>query len=104
MAQLTLFETTDTVLVNDERGRISYTARVVDVDTSRVWFAELRTAVTWRSERRLMYDREVDVPRLMASSRLDESKVAVPEPIREIARRVIERLDLPFNSVGLNFY
>ena len=32
MAQLTLFETTDTVLADDARGRITYTARVVDVD------------------------------------------------------------------------
>ena len=63
MAQLTLFETTDTVLADDGRGRITYTARVVDVDTSREWFEKLRTAITWRSERRMMYEREVDVPR-----------------------------------------
>jgi alkylated DNA repair dioxygenase AlkB len=28
----------------------------------------------------------------------------VPDSIRDAARRVIERLDVPFNSVGLNLY
>jgi alkylated DNA repair dioxygenase AlkB len=104
MAQLTLFESTDTVLVDDERGRVAYTARFVDVETAARWFAELRTAVSWRSERRMMYDREVDVPRLMASFRLDEPHESALESIRDAARRVIERLDVPFNSVGLNLY
>ena len=104
MAQLTLFEPTDAVLVDDERGRVTYAARFADVKTADAWFAELRTAVSWRSERRMMYDREVDVPRLMASFRLDELQHSVPDSIRDAARRVIARLDVPFNSVGLNFY
>ena len=104
MAQLTLFDSTDLVLVDDERGRVTYTARFVDVETARKWFGELRTAVSWRSERRMMYDREVDVPRLMAGFRLDEPEHSMPDSIRDAARRVIERLDMPFNSVGLNLY
>jgi alkylated DNA repair dioxygenase AlkB len=104
MAQLALFESTDTIFADDERGRVAYTARFVDVETARAWFAELRTAVSWRSERRMMYEREVDVPRLMASFRLDEPHGSVPDSIRDAARRVIERLDVPFNSVGLNLY
>jgi alkylated DNA repair dioxygenase AlkB len=51
-----------------------------------------------------MYEREVDVPRLMASFRLDPPPVSTPDSIREAARRVIEHLDVPFNSVGLNLY
>jgi alkylated DNA repair dioxygenase AlkB len=51
-----------------------------------------------------MYEREVDVPRLMASFRLDPPPSSTPEPIRDAARQVIERLDVPFNSVGLNLY
>src|SRR4051812_20200442 len=104
MAQLTLFDSTDIVLVDHERGRVSYTARFVDVAIAGRWFAELRTAVRWRSERRLMYEREVDVPRLMASFRLDEPERAVPEPIQDALRVVTERLDVAFNSVGLNLY
>jgi alkylated DNA repair dioxygenase AlkB len=51
-----------------------------------------------------MYEREVDVPRLMASFRLDEPERVVPASIREAAARVTERLGVTFNSVGLNLY
>jgi alkylated DNA repair dioxygenase AlkB len=104
MAQLTLFESSDTLLADDERGRIVYTARFIDDATAEAWFAELRTAVIWRSERRMMYDREVDVPRLMASFRLDRTDAAAPAAIGDAAQRVIARLGVPFNSVGLNLY
>jgi len=104
MAQLTLFESNDTVLVDDERGRISYTPNFVDSATAEAWFAELRTGVDWRSERRMMYDREVDVPRLMASFRLDRLDAVPPAAILDAAHRVTQRLGVPFNSVGLNLY
>jgi alkylated DNA repair dioxygenase AlkB len=104
MAQLTLFESADTVLVDGESGRVTYTVWFVDMRTAEAWFGELRRAVSWHSERRLMYEREVDVPRLMASFRLDPPPSSTPEPIRDAARQVIERLDVPFNSVGLNLY
>lgn len=104
MAQLTLFESNDTLLVDDERGRVTYSARFVDAETAASWFSELRTAVSWRSERRMMYEREVDVPRLMASYRLDDPLDAMPAAVREAAGRVSQRLGEPFNSVGLNLY
>ena len=103
MPQLTLFESTDVVLIDDERGRMTYTPRFVDGETARRWFTELRTGVRWKSERRLMYEREVDVPRLMTSFRLDETGV-LPDAIRDAAGRVRERLGVTFNSVGLNLY
>jgi alkylated DNA repair dioxygenase AlkB len=104
MAQLALFESPDRVLLNDERGRITYVARFVDLETATAWFAELRSSVSWHAQRRMMYEREVDVPRLTASFRFDEPQGSVPEPIRDAARRAIERLDVPFNSVGVNLY
>jgi len=104
MPQLTLFDSTDTVLADDERGRITYTPRFVDAATAGAWFVELRRDVNWRSERRMMYDREVDVPRLMGHFRLDSPSDATPRAIVEAARRVVDRLDVPFNSVGLNLY
>ena len=51
-----------------------------------------------------MYEREVDVPRLMGHYRLDPSPRSIPSPIREAARRVSDRLGIRFNSVGLNRY
>ena len=103
-AQPSLFESTDNLLTDDERGRIVYTARFVDAATARVWFAELRNGVEWRSERRMMYEREVDVPRLMASFRLDQPDATRLAAISDAAARVTERLAVPFNSVGLNLY
>src|SRR5689334_21897183 len=52
----------------------------------------------------MMYDREVDVPRLMAGFRLDPPPSTEPRPILEAARLVSERVGAPFNAVGLNRY
>jgi alkylated DNA repair dioxygenase AlkB len=51
-----------------------------------------------------MYDREVDVPRLVAHFRLDSAPDTMPPAILDAARRVAGRIDAPFNSVGLNLY
>src|SRR5262245_61146918 len=101
MPQLRLFDVSETVLVDDERGRIVYSPEFVDGATSRAWFDELRANVEWRAERRMMYDREVDVPRLVGHYRLDLPSPSMPPAILEAARRVLQRLEQPFNSVGL---
>jgi alkylated DNA repair dioxygenase AlkB len=92
------------LLADDERGRIAYTPRVIDAATAEAWFTELRSGVQWRAERRTMYDREVDVPRLIAHFRLDPAPGVTPRPILEAATRGIESTGVPFNSVGLNLY
>jgi len=104
MAQLALFESTDTILTDGEHGRVTYIAKFIDAATAADWFTTLRTTLDWRSERRLMYEREVDVPRLMASFRLDDPERSTPDLIREAASRATERLGVPFNGVGLNLY
>jgi alkylated DNA repair dioxygenase AlkB len=104
MSQLTLFAPGELLLGDDERGRVTYRPRFVDARTAEAWFAELRRSVTWRSERRMMYDREVDVPRLMGHFRLDPVPDDAPAAVHEAARSVIDDLRVPFNSVGLNLY
>lgn len=104
MAQLTLFDSTETVLTDDERGRIAYTPRFVDAVTAETWFTQLRGGVQWRTERRMMYDREVDVPRLMAHFRLDQAPGLTPRAILDATGRVVDTTGVPFNSVGLNLY
>jgi alkylated DNA repair dioxygenase AlkB len=104
MAQLALFTSGETLLADDERGRIVYTPGFVDGGTADAWFAELRRDVKWRAERRVMYDREVDVPRLVGHFRLDSAPSSTPGAILDAARRVIGSLGVPFNSVGLNLY
>jgi alkylated DNA repair dioxygenase AlkB len=103
-SQLRLFDSCQGILADDERGRITYTPDFVDAKTAQAWFTELRSGVTWRSERREMYDRKVDVPRLLGHFRLDPAPGVTPAAIREAARRVVAHLSVPFNSVGLNLY
>jgi alkylated DNA repair dioxygenase AlkB len=104
MPQLPLFESSDGVLADDDRGRIVYTPGFVDAATADAWFTELRSGPIWRATKRMMYDREVDVPRLTGHFRLDPAPPSAPRAIVDAARRVIDALDIPFNSVGLNLY
>jgi alkylated DNA repair dioxygenase AlkB len=105
MAQLPLFaEASESVLVDDPRGRIVYTPDFVSADAAGAWFDEVRGAVAWEAQRRWMYDREVDVPRLVGHVRLVPEDADMPAAIRAAARHVIAATGVPFTSVGLNFY
>jgi alkylated DNA repair dioxygenase AlkB len=105
MSQIPLFtRAADTVLTDDERGRITYTPDFVTEEAAGAWFTELRESVSWRTQRRRMYDREVDVPRLLAHFHLSPEDGSVPIAICVAAKRVVEATGVPFNSVGLNFY
>jgi alkylated DNA repair dioxygenase AlkB len=101
VAQLSLFEATESVLVDDERGRIVYTPDWISISVAEAWFAALRESVEWQAQRRLMYDREVDVPRLSAHFDLAEP---LPPSLRDAADRIAATTGVPFNSVGLNRY
>jgi alkylated DNA repair dioxygenase AlkB len=104
MTQLSLFEPCETVLVDDARGQIVYTPGFVSEYEADHWFRELRGMVEWKAERRVMYDREVDVPRLTARYRLGSNEVPLPPCLRLAAERVVLALKVPFTSVGLNLY
>src|SRR5688572_12077990 len=105
MSQLPLFtQARERVLVDDARGRIVYTPDFLAADVARAWFDEVRGAVAWAAQRRRMYDREVDVPRLVGHFRLVPEVAPMPEAIRAAARRVIAATGVAFTSVGLNFY
>ena len=104
MPQLTLFDSSEALLADDERGRIAYTPGFVEAATAEAWFAELRSGVNWRALRRKMYDREVEVPRLIGHFRLDPPPGITPGAILDASRRVVDHLGVPFNSVGLNLY
>lgn len=90
------------VLLDDASGRIEHDPGFLAADEAAAWFTILHAGIPWRAERRLMYERELDVPRLLASYRLDDARL--PAPLGEAARRVAERVGAPFNSVGLNLY
>jgi alkylated DNA repair dioxygenase AlkB len=105
MAQLPLFVAArEVVLVDDAHGRIVYTPDFVTPEVARAWFEEVRGAVSWEAQRRWMYDREVDVPRLVGHFRLAPETAELPPAIRAAARHVMAATGVPFTSVGLNFY
>ena len=89
-------------LAHDGQGGIRYLPGIVDAAQATEWFELLRERVAWQAMRRPMYDRVVDVPRLVCAYRLEDP--AVPAPIGEIAARVRAELGEPFNTVGLNHY
>ncbi|AWK11158.1 alpha-ketoglutarate-dependent dioxygenase AlkB [Streptomyces spongiicola] len=69
-------------------------------------FRELAEGVPWRAERRRMYEREVDVPRLLAHYREGE---ALPHPVLAEARDTLTahyaaELGEPFATAGLCYY
>lgn len=89
------------VLVDDASGRIVYAPGIVPRALADAWFAALHETIEWRSEKRPMYDRVVDVPRLTAYYRGVEGW---PEPLAQ-ARSYAESFSgVSFNSVGLNLY
>jgi alkylated DNA repair dioxygenase AlkB len=105
MSQMSLFPgARETVLADDERGRIVHTSDLVPAEVARAWFAELRESVEWKTQRRRMYDRDVDVPRLQAHFRLAPAEDSAPDAIRTAAGTVLAVTGVPFTSVGLNFY
>jgi alkylated DNA repair dioxygenase AlkB len=102
MPQSSLFAADAQVLTDDARGRISYEPGFIDGATARAWFDAIREHAPWAAQRRPMYDREVDVPRLTARYATDDADA--PDAIREATARVHVHTGVVFTSVGLNFY
>ena len=102
MTQLSLFETGSQHLLDDASGRIVYFPGCVAPATARDWFERLLHGIAWKSGRRLMYEREVEVPRLRAHFSLDDP--ALPAPLGDALAAVRTVVDAPFDSVGLNLY
>lgn len=89
-------------IVGDTEGGIRYWPRIVDEELARAWFECLRAKASWAHLQRPMYDRIVDVPRLLASYALD----ALPEdlPLADVLTRVKEWAPAPYTHVGMNLY
>ena len=102
MAQFSLFQAGPQVLLDDASGRIVYMPDLVPLVRAQAWFAQLMEGIAWRGGRRMMYEREVDVPRLRAHFELADP--ALPGPVAEALEAVRGAVDAPFTSVGLNLY
>ena len=103
LTQLGFFGADRQTLVDDATGTIVYMPGFAEANLARRWFEALRDGVAWQHERRRMYDRDVDVPRLVARYPLDDAEL--PPALAEAAQRTRRRrLGPPFNSAGLNYY
>ena len=102
MAQPDLLGSDPGLLLDDASGRIRYMPQVVTAHRAQAWFAQLREGIEWNAQRRMMYEREVAVPRLTASFLLDDP--ALPAAVREAADAVMGLTKIAFNSAGLNLY
>jgi alkylated DNA repair dioxygenase AlkB len=83
------------------------------IDVQRGWlagsaplFTRLAESVPWRAERRRMYDRTVDVPRLLC---FYGERTRLPDPALDISRDALTRhyageLGEPFVTAGLCYY
>jgi alkylated DNA repair dioxygenase AlkB len=72
-------------------------------------FERLRDVVEWRAERRPMYDRVVDVPRLLCFVDFLDAGEPLPDPALETARAALEahyaaELGEPLATAGLCLY
>ena len=89
-------------LLDDATGRVEYRPGVLAEEIAAAWFDALHTGIAWRQQSRVMYERELDVPRLTASYRLDDPKL--PPPLAEAAALAAGEFGAAFNAVGLNLY
>src|SRR5690606_21272711 len=89
-------------LVEDAEGGIRYWSEFLPPALARAWFEARRDGCRWQSARRPMYDRVVDVPRLMAWYALDEVPGGLP--LGQMLERVRAVVPGGYTSVGLNFY
>ena len=102
MTQLNLFGGDRQTLVDDASGKVVLMPDWLDAATAAHWFATLHADLPWYGGRRVMYEREVDVPRLRAHFAADDP--ALHPLLHEAIDRVAQAIGAPFNSVGLNLY
>lgn len=102
-------------LLADAEGGVRLWRGAIPAARAAAWFEALQATVPWQAQRRPMYDRVVDVPRLLASYALDTAAADaghacvtdILDGLREACRGEPPMRDLaavPFDSVGLNLY
>ncbi|KRG68091.1 alpha-ketoglutarate-dependent dioxygenase AlkB [Pseudoxanthomonas dokdonensis] len=89
-------------LVDDAEGGVRYWPRFVDAQLARRWFQQLHAHAAWTHLQRPMYQRIVDVPRLLAHYATDALPTELP--LAEILQRVQAEAPAPYNRIGMNLY
>jgi alkylated DNA repair dioxygenase AlkB len=102
VSQQALFAPEPVALLHDEEGGIRYLPESIPADTAQAWFEAALRNVGWLSQQRMMYEREVAVPRLLATFAREADDL--PAPLGEAFEAVHALVGAPFNRVGLNLY
>jgi alkylated DNA repair dioxygenase AlkB len=101
-SQQSLFPPEPVYLLHDDEGGMRYLSEAVPAVIAQQWFDEASENIGWLSQRRMMYDREVAVPRLLAT--FSRESADLPAPLGEAFEAVRALACAPFNRVGLNLY
>ncbi len=100
-AQLSLFDSGPRTLEHSPSGTIRYFPSLLGPGEAGELFRFLLETTPWKNETMWMYEREVEVPRLVCAYRPGEE---LPEPLVAAKSQVEAALGERFNSVGLNYY
>lgn len=89
-------------LVDDAEGGVRYWPDAIDPAMARAWFDILQARAAWTHLQRPMYDRIVDVPRLLANYAVD----ALPDdlPLAQLLACVQTKAPAPYSHIGMNLY
>ncbi|HEX7933667.1 MAG TPA: alpha-ketoglutarate-dependent dioxygenase AlkB [Paraburkholderia sp.] len=101
-SQQGLFAPEPVTLFHDHEGGMRYLPEAIPHASSQQWFEEALCNIGWSSHQRMMYEREVAVPRLIATFLRDAA--GLPAPLGEAFEAVRALVGAPFNRVGLNLY
>jgi len=99
--QIGLFGTTPRVFVDDDTGCIAYYPAVFSPHESDELFRLFERTVPWSHETMWMYDRTVDVPRLIARFGPGETQ---PAELAVVKERIESYLHTAFTSISLQYY
>ncbi len=89
-------------VVADAQGGVRYWPQLVGQAQAERWFAALRDGIAWQTLQRPMYERIVEVPRLLAHFEL--ATLPTDSPLLEMLALVRASVAGAYTHVGLNLY
>ena len=99
--QIGLFGPVERVFADGDRGRIAYYPALFSPEESAALFDLFERTLPWSHETMWMYDRTVDVPRLIARFEPDAPR---PAELQQVQRRVEAFLATSFTSCSVQYY
>lgn len=99
--QIGFFGSQPQAFASGERGSIVYYPGVFDAAEAAALFEKLQRTLNFERETMWMYDKTVDVPRLIARFKQDEAR---PPELAVVQSRIEDLLGERFNSLSVQYY